>query len=389
MDRGGGGAAPIGDGSNRGGGDGRSSGSGSGSGGDSFSSNQQRRRRRRSSSLAAAALAAVLSLLLLPARAVDARAVDISFEGRPVQLQMPWAVSYTWANPTKSTWPSALTYTAAETGTSYVTVVTARVGRVTQGQLQGAMYVQRASGELSGGSDRPLVVAQPSVELWQSTGAAGSPAARVASSPCAFDGGGTTFTLATPGSNARCTFTFNPPFGYDPEMPAELRVPRITFSGGAAGVPAAVPAATGFTPYPLEPYGPTGAAGRCAMVTDTHTFAAVGGKPSPFATGVVYNAIGNAQGKPPAAPSLGTEVCASTTFKYTAVFPSTACSATAWPVTTTVVVTPKEGGAALKVVAGMTVVASCTPVGSPPFPPPPAPPPPPPPPPPPDRKAHV
>lgn len=49
---------------------------------------------------------------------------------------------------------------------------------------------------------------------------------------------------------------------------------------------------TGFKPYPLEPYGQTTATGRCALVTDTHTFPAVNGKPSPFASGINYSPIG-------------------------------------------------------------------------------------------------
>lgn len=148
----------------------------------------------------------------------------MTFEGKPVQLQAPWAVGYTWANPTKSIWPSALTYTATGEGVSYVTLTTARTARVATGQLQGAMYIQRGSGELSGGSDKPLIVNQATVELWQVSGPVGSGLVRVASVPCAFDGGGATFSLTTPGTNVRCMFTFNPPFGYDPEFAGGWRL---------------------------------------------------------------------------------------------------------------------------------------------------------------------
>jgi hypothetical protein len=63
------------------------------------------------------------------------------------------------------------------------------------------------------------------------------------------------------------------------------------------------------------------------------SYAAVSGKPSPYQSGsVAFNTIGDSLPKPPPTPSIGTEICNSVTFRYTAVFAPVTCSATPWPV---------------------------------------------------------
>jgi len=266
----------------------------------------------------------LLAAALLPRQAA-ARAVDIRFEGRPLQINQPWTIGYTWSAPTKQVWPQTLSYTATETGTMYFTVAATRAAVVRTGSLQGAIYIQRTSGDESGGSDQPLVVQQPTVELWQAVGAPSAQPVRTASAPCLFDGAGATANLQTPGTNVRCTFTFNAQFAYDPEQPAELRVPQVTFTNFGA--------ANGFVPYPLESYGPTTTPGRCALVTDTMSYAAVGGKASPYSGATpAFNPVGDSLPKPPATPSTGLEICSSSVFRYTAVFPAVACGTTLWPV---------------------------------------------------------
>jgi hypothetical protein len=213
--------------------------------------------RRRGSTMLPRLLAALLAAALaLPPAA--GRAADVRFESKPIQINLPWTVGYTWGPPAKQVWPQALSYTATESGTMYFTVTATRTGTVRTGSLQGALSVQRGSGEESGGSDQPLVANQPQVELWQAVGPATSAPVRLAAATCIWDGAGATFTMQTPGTSARCTYTFNGQFSYDPEQPAELRVPQLTFTnfGPVSGLP----------PYPLEAYGPTTTPGRCAQV---------------------------------------------------------------------------------------------------------------------------
>lgn len=170
----------------------------------------------------------LLALVVLTAapRLITARAVDINFEAKPIQLGSPWSVAFSWNTPTKTGWPTALTYTATDGGTSYFTITVTRSASVTSGQLQGALTVTRTAADQSGPPDKSFSVNGPSVELWQANGP-GQVIARVASAPCVFDGGGSTFVLTGPGVTGRCTYTFSPPFSYDPEQKSELRVSQV------------------------------------------------------------------------------------------------------------------------------------------------------------------
>ncbi|KIY91663.1 hypothetical protein MNEG_16301 [Monoraphidium neglectum] len=231
-------------------------------------------------------------------------------------------MSYTWTTPTKTVWPASLTYTATEKGTAYFSVTVTRQASVTAGQLQGSVLVTRASADLSGPADKVLTVNTPSVELWQVNGY-GASLARVSSAACIFDGGAATANLNAPGSAARCTYTFSPPFAYDPELTSELRISSITFGGG-------VTAASGFLPFGIDAWGiSTGATSRCVSVTDTFNFPTSADRPTPYSVGNVIctTTQSDYQGRPPTAPSSGLEVCVTTTFKYSCTFPSTTCLA--------------------------------------------------------------
>jgi hypothetical protein len=267
-----------------------------------------------------------LLLLALGPTATAARAVDIRFEAPPSQQNLPWGVTFTWSTPAQRAWPSTLAFTAAESGTSFFTVTALRTARVTAGSLVGALYITRGPGDDSGGSDRPLITYAPSVELWQANGG-GSPPARAAAAACTFDGGGSSATLQTPGATARCAFAFAAPIAFDPEAPGELRISSVAFSG--------FPSATGFAPFPFDGFGATAAPSRCAVVSDTMGFLPVAGRPNPFDGRVSYRPIDNSPPRAPSAAAGGTEVCATTTWRYAALFPGAKCSATAWPVRST------------------------------------------------------
>jgi hypothetical protein len=273
-------------------------------------------------------LVALVAACCLPAR-VASQAVTVQFESKPTQNNLPWAVTYTWATPTKTAWPAALSYLYSATGVTYFTVTATRTASVTQGSLQGAAAVQRGSPEASGGMGQ-LVVSGATIELWQANGAEGV-INKIASAPCLFDPGNTpTYTFATPGTSARCVFTFNAPFGFDPEQKAELRVGSVTYS-----TPTNFPSTTGLPVYALEPYSATTSPNRCASVLDTMSFATSADRPTPFVAGAVtFAQFGtNSLPKPPAAPGTGTEICGTSYFRYTATFPSVgACSATAYAV---------------------------------------------------------
>lgn len=167
-----------------------------------------------------------LALVLLAARRASARAVEIRFDGRPNQINGPWAMTYTWSTPTKTVWPSTLAFTASEGGKSYFTVTTLRTTSVIAGALQGFLFVTRNSADESGGATKALVVNQPVIELWQANGPDRAPV-RVATANCIWEADARTTTLQTPGTEARCTYTFNAPFSYDPEQDGELRVPQV------------------------------------------------------------------------------------------------------------------------------------------------------------------
>ncbi|KAI8475351.1 MAG: hypothetical protein J3K34DRAFT_517384 [Monoraphidium minutum] len=336
------------------------------------------RPRRRAPALAPLLLAAA-ALAALAASAAAA-AVKIEFQGKPASPPggETWTVAYTWATPSKTVWPAALTYTATETGTSYFTIQTTRTPSVTAGQLQGTVLVTRTEPEQSGPPDRPLSVNAPTVEIWQANGV-GNPIARVSSATCLFDNAASAFVLQGPGTATVCTYTFKAPFAYDPEQPAEIRMGQITFTGW--------PAASGFVPYALEAMGTIpGSTGRCATVTDTMgNFGASAGT-SPYN---INNIVCEAQsaefaGRPPTSSSTGIEVCVSTAFRYLCRFPPVTCIATGfYSVTNQVNILVKDNGISYTNSAYLTITPSCGIAFSPPFPPPPSPPAPPPPPPPP------
>jgi len=256
-----------------------------------------------------------------------ARGVDIELVAKPT-LSTPWTVTYNWPTPTKQVWPSALSYTATGTGTSYFTVTVNRIGTISGGVLTGQLSVTRTSGDDSGGSGNTLTANQPIVEIWQANGAEGA-TVKVTQTACVYENAAPTFTFNTPGTNTRCTYTFAPTasatFQFDPEQDSELRIGSVSFTNS-------FPAATGFVPTPMDPFtASTTAPNRCAGVTDTMTFSTSADKPNPYnAANVVYTPFQSSGAKPPATPSTGTEVCVTTWFRYTAAFPTVTCSTSAY-----------------------------------------------------------
>ena len=257
--------------------------------------------------------------------------MEVTFESKPAQASTPWGIQYTWAPPTKTVWPQALSYTYTATGKQYYTLTLTRATAVLSGSLVGSLLVSRGPGDETGGSDKPLTATTPLMEIWQANGKEGT-LAKVGAAPCAWEAGTPTFTFNTPGASTRCTYTFLGGAGltYDPEQDAELRVATIGFTGTNV-----LPAVTNTPPYALENYGPqTGTPNRCAAVTDTLTLPSAPDKPSPYTVGnVVLEARDGSAAKPPPSSSTPLTVCATTVFRYSATFPSVAaCSTTAFAV---------------------------------------------------------
>ncbi|KIY93201.1 hypothetical protein MNEG_14763 [Monoraphidium neglectum] len=270
----------------------------------------------------------LLALFMALATAPPSAAVPVNlfFEGRPNQVAQPWAVTYSWGRPTKGVWPVNLVYTATDGGTAVYTAQVTRESRVIAGRLEGVLTVQRRAPEDSGGDGYTLVAKPPIVELWQAAGPLGA-VQKSASAPCKFDGGAATARLEQPGLTARCTYSFPPPFNFDPEQRAELRVGSIAFD--QFGPPNGF---SGFAPYPIDPYGPQPSPGRCAEVTDTMFFSNAGGRATPYnLNNVQIVPLDGSPQKAPAAPGMGQQVCGTTVFRYSARFPPVTCGPVAFP----------------------------------------------------------
>jgi hypothetical protein len=261
--------------------------------------------------------------------AAAAGALDITWDGRPTPTTTP-VVTFSWPTPTKAVWPSTLTYTATATGTAYYTVTVNRVSTISGGVVTGSLLVQRTAGDTSGGSDKILTANTPVIELWQANGPE-APMVKLSQTNCVWETAAPTYNFNTPGTSTKCTYTFSPSTTststYDLEQPAQLRVAPITITA-----PPGLPPASGFTPWEVAAYpGQIPAPNRCAIVTDTMTFATSADRPNPYnAANTIMAPFQGSGPKPPATPSTGVEICATTIFRYTAQFPSATCATWAY-----------------------------------------------------------